>query len=297
MINREMVQIRVLSAGHGQGRVMLSALVEATVRHLVMRGGREFFVSMREKGKEFLPDAEHTKAELIASNLAMQFALGKALADPDTIPPHMELAVSTDRIYCGRVRFAFQLPEEGTAEEISPDANLLIVPAAAPDAVIPTAQKFLNDAENTPVCIALFCDHKPSPADDANAMLRSLSPALIELFGEREWCCECYNPCGFQPDGSICSADHASPVGAAELFWDAVGFAAKRREAYFRQELHDAAAVIKRRNSVYQANAPRRLLELRHNRGVYAAAVKGLYEAQTLLAAATGMPLPGDGKE
>ncbi len=299
MICPDMHQIAVLSGVPRQSRVLLAAMTEAAVRHLVIRHDREILISMREKGREFLPDAEHTKAELIASNLARQYALDTAIQDPDAIPDAMELSVQAENHYCGRLRFYCHDPESAPEAAFQPDAYIVIVSAVAPQLAMPVVQKVLRPEHPAGVCIALFCDQKPGTAEQPEKAFRILAPELSEFLQDRACSFAFYNPCGFQKDGAICSADHASPLGALDLFWDSVRVSSEHRCACLMQDIQAASAVIRRRNSVYQAPSPRRRLELAESRHAYAQAVRALYEAQTLLAAESGAALtePMEGKE
>ena len=287
-----MQYITVVSGETAHPRVMLAALTEGLVRHPISRCDREVTVSMREQGKELLLGAEDTKAELIASNLARTYALEQAMRSPMQIPEEMELSVMAENCWCGRLHLSCPLPETcGTALENS-DAVLMVVSPGAPMLAFPYVFRHLQDKPDLGACVALLCDAPPPPGKDAADTLQMIAPAIAGYMTGPNRTVHFYHPCGFAPDGAICSPENASPYGIQTIFWDLVRFTARRRRDLLTQELGNIRQSIRHRNSAFQSGSHRRRLELSQNRAAYVQSVKALYEAQCLLAAEAGTSLP-----
>ena len=286
-----MLRVTVLSGESAHPRVMLAALTEALVRHPVQRYEREITISMREEGRELLPDEEETKAELLASNLAAQYGLEWAMKDPEQIPEEMELAVLAEDTYCGRVSFACTPPEEILEEPPDTDAYLLVVSPGAPMLVYPYIFRKLEEERSFPVCLALLCDKQPPPDAVPAEALQRIAPDLAESMAGRNRIVRFYHPSGFLPDGTLCMPENASPYGLQVIFWDLMRFTARRRRDLLTRRIRELRETVMHRNSMFQAKSQRRRLELSQSRAGYAAAVKELYEAQCLIALESGLPL------
>lgn len=286
-----MLRVTVLSGETAHPRVMLAALTETLVRHPVVRHDRRITVSMREEGRELLPDAEETKAELLASNLAAEYALEKAMQDPEHIREEMELAVLAEETFCGRVGFSCPPPELFPDDAPETDALLLVVSPGAPMLVYPYVFRMLEEDRNLPACLALLCDKQPAPDADPAAALQRIAPALAESMAGMNRTVRFYHPSGFLPDGTICMPESASPYGLQEIFWDLLRFTARRRRDLLNGRIQELREIIMHRNSVFQSGSHRRRLELSQCRAAYAEAVRALYEAQSLMALEAGMSL------
>ncbi len=283
-----MHEILLVGADADLKRVMLAALTEGTVRRPMQRHKREITVSMRERGKELLPGAEETKAELIASNLAAHYAIGTALTTPEEIPAAMEISVLAGDTYCGRLRFSCE-------EDAAPDTLILMVSADDPNADLDLFRQALQVHPGVPALIALCVNRPPREVDNAVDAAARLMPAFFTELANRPHSAAFWHPSGFQNDGTPCTPEHAAPLGAAGLFWETVKLSSAYREPKLLGKLRHSVDLIQRRNGIYQARSPRRSLELKACRAAYARDICGLYEARTLLAAENGSPLTPKG--
>lgn len=286
-----MLRITVLSGENAHPRVMLAALTEKAVRHTLIRHDREIIATMRERGSEIVPEAEDARAALIASNRALEYTLEKAMRSPEQIAPEMELCIRSEDTYCGRLRFYCPPPETFLESPPETDAFLLIVSPGAPMLVYPYIFRQVEEDKTLPVCTALLCTAPPAENSEPGISLQNIAPDLTECVFGMNKSVRYYHPCGFAPDGKICSPENASPCGAGEIFWDLVRFTARNRRDALEKKIRTLRQTIMHRNSVYQSGSQRRRLELAQARAAYAEAVQQLYEAQMLLAAESGMNL------
>ena len=283
-----MHEIQLVGADANLKRVMLAALTEGTVRRPMHRHDREITVSMRERGKELLPGAEETKAELIASNLAAHYAIGTALVMPEEIPPVMEVSVLAGDTYCGRLRFSCE-------DDAAPDTLILLVTMDDPNADLTLFREVLAAHPGVPVLTALLVSRPPREVDNAADAAARLMPEFSSELENRPHAGAFWHPSGFQNDGTPCTPEHAAPLGAAGLFWETVRLSSAYRETKLLGQLRHSIDLIRRRNGIYQSRSPRRSLELKACRSAYARDAAELYEARTLLAAESGTPLTPKG--
>ena len=290
MLNEDTQKIAVI-ASKEQSRVFLASVTASMILDTVTHHGRRFHISTRPPGMELIFDENEDLSvnSAAADDARKSYSLLTALQTPEAIPDELSLSVCTEenKQFCGRILFHCC----DAQEQFPADAVLILLHEDNPE-LLP--EKILSSVPG--VCIAVECAVPPEERraeDFVREHLPDLHFAAQMRHGGFYW----YHPKGFQQDGTVHPDEDAVPYGIPDVFWNTVQTAADMHLESLQRTAMENRNIIRRRNSIFQKNSPRRILELNRARAAYSAAVQCMYGTEQLLAAATGRPLAEDKKE
>ena len=280
-------EVLIASEHKEDSSIMLTAIVEVMVNGYIKRNGREVQISMRERGKEVLPEQEDLEEAMKASSAASRYSLAQTLAVPLSGHDEMELTIRSGRKYCGRVRFRCT---DSTIPPVHTDAVLAIVRNKEDAAVF---FRELDIPDDTPVVFAVITEKEPDQNDSAEDELRKFTDLSDPLFFNRRIFIGWYNSFGFL-NGKTRTPESALPYGVENLFWKLMDAAGRARYSYLNDIIKESEKAIKRRASVFQKGSVRRTIELRLARENYSLAVRDIYGTEQLIAVTEGTALFDD---
>lgn len=281
---QEMHEVLIASENKEDSRIMLAAVVEVMVNGYIKREGREIQISMRERGKEVLPEADDLKETMKANSLVPFYSLSKTLSSPLSGKDSMELTIRSGRIYCGRVRFSCS---DISLMPVRTDAVLAVVHTGADAAGI---IRKLNLPSEIPVVFAVIKEKEPGKYDSAEEELRKYTDFSDALFADRKIFAVWYSALGYM-NGETRSKESAYPYGIEEMFWKLMGVAGRSRYYYLNSIIKESERTIKRRAGIFQRGSVRRSIELRLARENYSLAVRDLFGTEQLIAVTEGTQL------
>ena len=276
-----MHEVLIAAENNNHSHIVLAAMVEVMVNGYIKREGREVQISMRERGKEVLPEQEDFEETMRANSIAAEYSLSKALADPVASQDKMELTIRSGRIFCGRVRFCCS---DSPIKPGRTDAVLAVVHAGDNAAIF---FQNLNIPVDTPVVFAVIPEKEPEKYNSAEEVLRKTTNLSAPLFSKRKITAVWYHAMGFF-NGESRSQDRAAPYGVEEMFWKLMSVVGRSRFFYLDNIIKESEKIIKHRASIFQRGSVRRTLELRLARENYSIAVRDIFGAEQLIAVAEG---------
>lgn len=126
MPNKDVLNIKVAAKTIKDGKIMLSSIVSAIVRNVMIVNGCEVETLMCEEGKELLMGPERLAETLLSSSRADGFKLKKVLDDSSSVDDNMSVAFQCKDAFCGRVEF--QCIDVGSVcDSLNIDALLLVL--------------------------------------------------------------------------------------------------------------------------------------------------------------------------
>ncbi len=263
--------IDIVAADIMECKKFFGTIVYSIIRKNNIIHDNEVIVSMAEKGKELLFDAERYEESVTASRRADNYVPGASVSSLEDVSDTMELSFRCRDTFCGRVLFrCFQ--SEGYEQSELTDAVLFIVDR--------DRTPFDNISINllTSFTAAVYTETEECDAlKEFNEYMSGEFPAEHDkLF------CFGYNPLGFA-DGKVNSEDDAEPYGTEEIFWNVVRNAAQNGQEFYNRALRNALKTVSRRRSVFQRKSFLRQLDADLARESYVTSVSSLYGIENLI--------------
>ncbi len=283
-------QIAVVCGNSENYRLFFAALTEVMINNYVSHHNRHIDISMRQRGLEILQGSEDTEEGMMASDRAKQFSF----LDISKIPNEWEVVLRNENQYCGTVCFSGASPDVPIKKyrDII-DTVLILIDKKTVSIPEEYVRKLISDSVSG-VCFALKCDSPIQGQESAEEFVKNNFSSLYSLLAGRLSAFCWYHPYGFQPNGEPKPAEDATPYGIDELFWNVMRISATMRINYLQQLAEEKTEIIRKRNSVFQRNSMRRVLELNRAREAYSMAVQSMYAVEQLLAVTEGSALVED---